>query len=215
MRWPGDSFGDLGQIMSTSFESKFAEWKSSVVASQNEIDEKSNQIPSFDGSNFPELCTKHMAQIQQAIQDESSSESHLVLAHSSIEVISKLFELVEFLHAKRKIYKEAVEFEKFLGEKSAEVNIKIAEFKTRRETKKAFATSGSDAKLKNDPKQLAKAEIFEEFKRWFFNETQFRTNSLFASEMCDRYPALQLRTRSIEAWLPKWRRELKGKDNTP
>lgn len=65
-----------------------------------------------------------------------------------------------------------------------------------------FARLGARAKLKDDPKQIAKAKVKQEFEAWQRNEVRYKNNSEFAAAMMKHGLAFK----TIEGWLPIWRK---------
>lgn len=69
------------------------------------------------------------------------------------------------------------------------------------------AKLGAEGKLKSDPKQAAKAEVFDCWKRWQKNQHEYKSKSAFAKAMMDKYEPLESQ-RVIERWCKNWEAEL-------
>lgn len=69
-----------------------------------------------------------------------------------------------------------------------------------------FARSGAEAKLANDPKQIAKADAFELWKDWQSGKLLHKSGAAFARFVCDKYPVLESST-TVERWARKWKAE--------
>jgi hypothetical protein len=66
-----------------------------------------------------------------------------------------------------------------------------------------LARSGARAKLKNDPKQAAKAVAFEQWQEWRTGKTLHKSGAAFARHVVATLPAIQS-TKTVEAWVKKW-----------
>ena len=71
------------------------------------------------------------------------------------------------------------------------------------ELRSEFGRRGARAKLKDDPKQIAKAQIKQEFEAWQRGEVVYKNGSDFARKMEAKF---DVTFKSVEGWLPEWRR---------
>ena len=189
--------------MSTSREKERADLYSFVKDWREAIEGKVAQIPKIDFSELPKMLLEIFPQIEHAIIDENTTARHFDLASSAHEIIFKLLDVIEVIRARQEDMQAADDMGEFLNEYITKLNIGMAEYKTRKETKKSLARSGSAAKLVNDPKQLAKAQIKQEFDAWQCNEVIYSNNPDFAKKMSNKFP---ISFKTVESWIPIWRK---------
>lgn len=82
-----------------------------------------------------------------------------------------------------------------------------AEVEMRKEIKKSLAQNAARRRLENDPKQVAKSNAYDCWKRWQKNPNEYKSKSAFAKAMMEKYEQLESQ-RVIERWCKIWEGEL-------
>ena len=178
-----------------------------------EIIERIDQVPKSGIRNLPLLVRAIQLQIKVANIDVDSNLHHRDLASLTKILLDTFIYCSQIQQAKLDQERVDSEILKIYQEQTAACYIEIAKIETRKETKKTLAKSGIVAKLKNDPKQAAKADIAMEYKLWKSNQTTYRSAAAFAVKMVMLYP--DLRTKTVESWVTQWGKEQAKKCQTP
>ncbi len=69
---------------------------------------------------------------------------------------------------------------------------------------------GIEAKLRNDPKQAAKADARKLWNNWQTGQTLHKSQAAFARHVVDAFPVIE-NPKSVERWATQWRKEAQTK----
>jgi hypothetical protein len=167
------------------------------------LSEKFAQIPRVDIHDLLQAVLEIYPQIDLVLKDENSTKLHLDLAHSTFEVTNKFVGLAREMQATFDFMEQMSDLIDDFSTKHIRLQVEQVKQQTEKATKKALATSGSAAKLVNDPKQLAKAQIKQEFDAWQRNEVIYLNGSDFAKKMSNKFP---ISFESVKSWVTLWRK---------
>ena len=172
------------------------------------------QIPIF----APEIERALLEHISRALEG-NASVAHKELAEISLKALGESTQLILGLVRRLKFEREFSGKLNAIGKLTVVMEKEALSDKIKKDTKTVQGKSVAVAKLENDPKQKAKAKIFQEYKRWMANQSNFRDGAKFALKMVelhrDKDGAPLLTTKTVEGWVTLWRKDAKQKAQNP